>query len=94
MRELALLLRETGVELVFSGLKQQVRRVFERGGLIELLGEAAFFTDKERALQVLSDRYGTEAPAADPPRSPGPDDADTEKTPKGETSMPAQSPQH
>jgi MFS superfamily sulfate permease-like transporter len=68
VRELALRLRETGVNLVFSGLKQQVRRVFERGGLIELLGEESFFTDKERALQVLSARYGSDAlrPAASP----------------------------
>ena len=62
VRELALRLRETGVELAFSGLKQQVRRVFERGGLIELLGEGSFFADKERALQVLAERCdGTRA---------------------------------
>jgi len=58
VRELALRLREAGVELVFSGLKQQVRRVFERAGLIELLGAGSFFADKERALQVLSERFG------------------------------------
>ena len=62
VRELAPRLRKIGVKLVFSGLKQQVRRVFESGGLIDLLGEESFFADKERALQALSERYGTGAP--------------------------------
>jgi MFS superfamily sulfate permease-like transporter len=62
VRELAPRLRKIGVKLVFSGLKQQVRTVFQRGGLIELLGEESFFADKERALQALSERYGTGAP--------------------------------
>ncbi len=62
VRELAPRLRKIGVKLVFSGLKQQVRRVFEHGGLIDLLGQESFFVDKERALQALSERYGTGAP--------------------------------
>ncbi len=58
VRELALRLRETGVELMFSGLKQQVLRVFERAGLTTLLGESSFFSDKERALEALRERLG------------------------------------
>ena len=58
VRELAERLREMGVKLMFSGLKQQVLRVFERGGLVELLGPESFFSDKERALQVLCGLYG------------------------------------
>jgi MFS superfamily sulfate permease-like transporter len=65
VRELALRLREMGVELAFSGLKQQVLRVFRRGGLTDLLGEASFFSDKESALRALLKRYGTEAAPAE-----------------------------
>jgi len=91
VRELALRLRETDVELVFSGLKQQVRRVFERGGLIDLLGDESFFTDKERALQVLSDRYGTEVRAASEKVRPTPADASGRKTADTDKPPPAHS---
>jgi MFS superfamily sulfate permease-like transporter len=62
VRELAIRLREIGVELMFSGLKQQVLRVFERAGLTRLLGDSSFFSDKERALEELRERFGPAAP--------------------------------
>ena len=64
VRELASRLSEVGVLLVFSGLKHQVRRVFEKAGLIDLLGADAFFSDKETALRHLMKRY---EPVADVP---------------------------
>lgn len=63
VRELAQRLKELGVTLMFSGLKQQVLKVFERGGLVELLGASSFFADKERAMQALSVRYGVLSPS-------------------------------
>ena len=69
VRELAERLGKMGVKLVFSGLKQQVLRVFERGGLIDLLGQDSFFADKERALNTLAQLYGsTRTGAAAAPR--------------------------
>jgi MFS superfamily sulfate permease-like transporter len=65
VRDLALRLREAGVELTFSGLKQQVLRVFERGGLLDLLGHGSFFADKERAVSALAERYGTAEASSD-----------------------------
>ena len=59
VREVAKRLREVGVTLMFSGLKHQVMQVFVRSGLVEELGREAFFTDKQSALQTLSERYGT-----------------------------------
>jgi glycine betaine/choline ABC-type transport system substrate-binding protein len=51
---------------MFSGLKQQVLKVFERAGLVTLLGSDSFFSDKERALQALQRAYGTTPPEAGP----------------------------
>ena len=59
VREVAKRLRDVGVTLMFSGLKHQVMQVFERSGLVEELRPEVFFTDKETALQTLSERYGT-----------------------------------
>jgi MFS superfamily sulfate permease-like transporter len=59
VREVAKRLRDVGVTLMFSGLKHQVMQVFERSGLVEDLGQEVFFTDKQTALQTLSQRYGT-----------------------------------
>ncbi len=58
IREVAERLRKVGVKLMFSGLKHQVRRLFEQGGLIEQLGRDAFFPDKETALRTLQKTYG------------------------------------
>jgi MFS superfamily sulfate permease-like transporter len=66
IRELTLRLKEVGVTLMFSGLKHQVMKVFERGGLIELIGRENFFSDKETALHVLTERYGVNSVAAEP----------------------------
>ncbi|MFY9973940.1 MAG: SulP family inorganic anion transporter [Chromatiaceae bacterium] len=66
VRELAQRLGEMGVKLMFSGLKQQVLKVFERAGLVTLLGSDSFFSDKERALQALQRAYGTTPPEAGP----------------------------
>lgn len=59
VREVAKRLRQVGVTLMFSGLKHQVMQLFVRSGLVEELGQEAFFPDKETALQTLSERYGT-----------------------------------
>lgn len=58
VRELAQRLQARGVTLMFSSLKHQVRQVFERGGLIEQIGEENFFADKEKALDRLEATYG------------------------------------
>ena len=51
-------LRATGVTLALSGLKKQVREVFEASGLIALLGRENLFDTKEQALHVLLARAG------------------------------------
>ena len=56
--ELAERLRKVGVTLMFSGLKHQVRRLLEVGGVVEQLGRDAFFSDKETALLTLLHLYG------------------------------------
>jgi MFS superfamily sulfate permease-like transporter len=63
VREVAKQLRGRGVELYFSGLKHQVRSVFERTGLVEELGRDRFFPNKELALKVLLENYGPEKDA-------------------------------
>ena len=64
IREVAKRLRRVGVQLVFSGLKHQVRSVLERAGIVEMLGRNAFFSDKETALRTLlaagADKVDTE----------------------------------
>jgi len=59
IREIAKRLRKVGVTLMFSGLKNQVMQVFINSGLVEALGRESFFTDKETALQALSESYET-----------------------------------
>jgi MFS superfamily sulfate permease-like transporter len=59
--EVAERLRKVGVTLMFSGLKHQVRRLLERGGVLEQLGRKAFFPDKETALRSLLQTYGQAA---------------------------------
>lgn len=54
IEELAERLRKLGVNLVFSGLKHQVRSALERSGLTKALGDSAFYSDKETALRELS----------------------------------------
>jgi len=57
IREVVGRLRDVGVKLVFSSLKHQVIRVFEKSGLLDELGSDAFFSDKETALHTLSQRF-------------------------------------
>lgn len=57
IREVAKRLRESGVNLAFSGLKHQVLRIFEESGLAKELGKDAFFSDKHSALDVMVQRY-------------------------------------
>lgn len=57
IREIAGRLKQVGVSLVFSSLKNQVKRVFEKCGLVEELGEDAFHPNKEMALDHLLKQY-------------------------------------
>jgi MFS superfamily sulfate permease-like transporter len=59
--EVADRLRKVGVRLMFSGLKHQVRRLLERGGVVDQLGRDAFFSDKETALRMLLKAYADTA---------------------------------
>ncbi|MBD3671384.1 MAG: SulP family inorganic anion transporter [Gammaproteobacteria bacterium] len=58
VREIAERLSEDGVRLMFSSLKYQVWQAFESSGLVKEMGEDAFFSDKERALSTLAERFG------------------------------------
>ena len=63
VREMAERLCEDGVELMFSGLKHQVKSVLEHCGIVDKLGPDAFFKDKEAALEALLERFGTDPDA-------------------------------
>lgn len=61
VRELANRLKdELDVKLLFSGLKHQVLNVFIDSGLVEEMGEDSFFSNKQLALDYLSDKYGND----------------------------------
>lgn len=60
VREIAERLCEDGVELMFSGLKHQVKSVLEQCGIVDSLGENAFYKNKETALNALLERFGIE----------------------------------
>jgi len=57
IREIARRLGDSGVRLMFSGLKHQVLQVLEASGLVDELGRDAFFADKQTALEVLKERF-------------------------------------
>jgi MFS superfamily sulfate permease-like transporter len=57
VRELAQSLKQQGVVLMFSSLKAQVADVFERAGLIELLGPDNVFPSKEVAVEQARRRF-------------------------------------
>lgn len=59
IRELNLRLNDLGVKLMFSGLKHQVMQLLEISGLVEEFGKDCFFSDKQTALKVLGEKYGT-----------------------------------
>lgn len=54
-------LRESGVELVFSGLKKQVLDVMRSTGLFELIGQQNIFPGENQALAAIYERLGEEA---------------------------------
>ena len=54
-------LHETGVELIFSGLKKQVLDVMRATGLFGFIGEQNIFATKDQALIDISRRLGVEA---------------------------------
>jgi sulfate permease, SulP family len=53
IRHLVERLRAAGVQVVFSGLKQQVLRVMRGTGLYDLIGEANMFRTEDLALQAM-----------------------------------------
>jgi len=54
-------LRESGVELVFSGLKKQILDVMRATGLYNLIGEQNIFATEGQALTAIFQRLGEEA---------------------------------
>ncbi|MFO7550103.1 MAG: SulP family inorganic anion transporter [Haliea sp.] len=57
VREIAQRLKETDVQLMFSGLKHQVMQVMQCSGLVDELGKDVFFADKKTALETLEERF-------------------------------------
>jgi len=53
IREVAKHLREVGVNLVFSSLKNQVMHVLKESGVVKELGKYAFYSNKESAFNAL-----------------------------------------
>ena len=51
-------LRDTGIEVLFAGLKKQVTDVFARTGLYKEIGEARFFRTVEQALDHVWKQLG------------------------------------
>jgi len=51
-------LRESGVELVFSGLKRQILDVMHATGLYELIGERNFYVTEDWAIADIYERVG------------------------------------
>jgi len=54
-------MRASGVTVVFSGLKKQVRDVMERTGLHEIIGVQNIFPDEDQALAAIYDRLGADS---------------------------------
>ncbi|KJR97167.1 MAG: DNA repair protein [Desulfobulbaceae bacterium BRH_c16a] len=54
-------MRESGVELVFSGLKKQILDVMRATGLYNLIGEQNIFATENKALNAISQRLGEAA---------------------------------
>jgi SulP family sulfate permease len=57
-------LRDSGVTMVFSGLKKQVRDVMQATGLDRLIGAGNTFPSEDAALEAISRQLGEEAVAA------------------------------
>jgi SulP family sulfate permease len=54
-------LRETGINLVFSGLKKQVLDVMRGTGLFEMIGQDNIFATEDLALAAIYERLGEDA---------------------------------
>ena len=54
-------LRESGVELVFSGLKKQILDVMRATGLFDLIGHRNIFATDDQALASIYERLGADA---------------------------------
>ena len=54
-------LHESGVQLVFSGLKKQILDVMRATGLFDLIGEQNIFATEDQALAAIAERLGEEA---------------------------------
>jgi sulfate permease, SulP family len=54
-------LHESGVELIFSGLKKQILDVMRATGLFSLIGERNIFATETQALAAITQRLGEEA---------------------------------
>jgi SulP family sulfate permease len=54
-------LRESGVELVFSGLKKQILDVMRATGLFDLIGDRNIFATDDKALAAIYERLGPDA---------------------------------
>ncbi|MBB5347932.1 STAS domain-containing protein [Desulfoprunum benzoelyticum] len=61
IHHLVVQLRESGVELVFSGLKKQILDVMRATKLYNLIGEQNIFATEDQALTAISQRLGEEA---------------------------------
>lgn len=54
-------LKESGVTLVFSGLKKQVLDVMRNTGLFDKIGQENIFANEDQALAAIYERLGDEA---------------------------------
>jgi SulP family sulfate permease len=54
-------LRETGVEIVFSGLKKQILDVMRATGLFELISQQNIFATEDQAIAAIYERLGDAA---------------------------------
>ncbi|MHB1290787.1 MAG: STAS domain-containing protein [Sulfuricella sp.] len=60
-RNLVERLRETGVEIVFTGLKKQILDVMRATGLFELIGQNNIFATEYQAIAAIYERLGDAA---------------------------------
>ena len=56
-------LRGAGLQVVFSGLKKQIRDVMQATGLEKVIGAACFFPNEDLALDAIGEAIGEEAVA-------------------------------
>ncbi|RPJ07590.1 MAG: sodium-independent anion transporter, partial [Deltaproteobacteria bacterium] len=61
LHNLVIQLHESGVELIFSGLKKQVLDVMRATGLFGFIGDQNIFATENQALTAISRRLGEEA---------------------------------